>query len=356
MKIGILTFHWATNYGAILQCYALQTYLELLGHEVYVINYKPKIYDIKIFNVLRPRNLCHSFDYLRNYSKEHQLKHFRNSYLHLTKRIFSEEDFNSLGVFDIVFSGSDQVLNPSFTLIGEGKPCSAYYLNKIKSKYKFGYAVSFGCKVYPKDAIIYAKQWINSFDSISVREETGLAILESLSFHGGKQLVPDPTLLLGASLFDKVPVTSFCEKFIYVYLLHGKTLPSCLQNVLQAKIVIAEEDGKFSMENWLGRIKCSNILITNSYHGMIMSILFHVPFVVILNEGALSGMNDRFYSLLDYLELSYRIVNEIDNKQIQNVIETDIDWKNVDAKLEEFSKIGKNYLNNCLSYESIMAK
>ena len=45
MKIGILTFHWATNYGAVLQCYALQTYLESLGHKVNVINYKPSFFD-----------------------------------------------------------------------------------------------------------------------------------------------------------------------------------------------------------------------------------------------------------------------------------------------------------------------
>jgi len=41
MKIGIITFHWATNYGAMLQAFALQTYLESKGNEVYIINYKP---------------------------------------------------------------------------------------------------------------------------------------------------------------------------------------------------------------------------------------------------------------------------------------------------------------------------
>lgn len=48
MKIGILTFHWATNYGAVLQSYALQEYLSAHGHEVCIINYKPKNYDISL--------------------------------------------------------------------------------------------------------------------------------------------------------------------------------------------------------------------------------------------------------------------------------------------------------------------
>ena len=53
MKIGILTFHWATNYGAVLQCYALQAYLEQLGHNVRVIDYKPLKYDESLYNFIR---------------------------------------------------------------------------------------------------------------------------------------------------------------------------------------------------------------------------------------------------------------------------------------------------------------
>ena len=59
MKIGILTFHWATNYGAVLQCYALQTYLESLGHDVRVINYKPKQYDFSLWRFFRYRLFLH---------------------------------------------------------------------------------------------------------------------------------------------------------------------------------------------------------------------------------------------------------------------------------------------------------
>ena len=60
MKIGILTFHWATNYGAILQAYALQEHLKHLGHDVFIIDYKPSIYDFTWKSILRyPGNLLH---------------------------------------------------------------------------------------------------------------------------------------------------------------------------------------------------------------------------------------------------------------------------------------------------------
>lgn len=62
MKIGILTFHRANNFGAVLQCFALQTYLKKIGLEVYVIDYRQK-YIESIYNTLSLsaiiRNLFH---------------------------------------------------------------------------------------------------------------------------------------------------------------------------------------------------------------------------------------------------------------------------------------------------------
>ena len=70
MKIGILTFHWATNYGAVLQCYALQEYLKSLGHEVEIINYKPHLFDDNVYTFLRFCKFLHIGDYLNNCKKE----------------------------------------------------------------------------------------------------------------------------------------------------------------------------------------------------------------------------------------------------------------------------------------------
>lgn len=92
MKIGILTFHWATNYGAVLQCYALQIYLEAMGHEVHVINYKPRLYDYTLWNYIRFRSFLHHNSYINSKRKEKVLQRFRDQHLNLTSRIYKKTD------------------------------------------------------------------------------------------------------------------------------------------------------------------------------------------------------------------------------------------------------------------------
>ena len=78
MNIGILTFHWATNYGAVLQCYALQNYLISIGHSVKVINYKPHQYDESLYKFLRYRKFFHLSEYINARKKEKALRKFRS--------------------------------------------------------------------------------------------------------------------------------------------------------------------------------------------------------------------------------------------------------------------------------------
>ena len=87
MKIGIFTFHWATNYGAILQAYALQEYLKSQGNEVEIINYKPKKYDFSWINVVRhPSNLLRLRSVLLDRDKEQCLQQWRENNLCMTER------------------------------------------------------------------------------------------------------------------------------------------------------------------------------------------------------------------------------------------------------------------------------
>ena len=101
MKIGILTFHWATNYGAVLQCYALQTYLESLGHKVNVINYKPSFFDESVYKFLRYRKFLHLSSYFKTIKMEKMLVDFRNKYLKQTDRVLT---INSIEKIQIILS------------------------------------------------------------------------------------------------------------------------------------------------------------------------------------------------------------------------------------------------------------
>ncbi len=345
MKIGILTFHWATNYGAILQAYCLQEYLREQSHEVEIINYKSRKYDLSWFSFLKhPSNWLSIRKYPLEKKKETLLKQSRNKYLCLTERFWSEKQLmERISHYDILISGSDQVFNPYYTTLGEGYPTSVYYLPFGDSKtIKIGYAVSFGCKTYPEHALNYAQKWIRNFNVIGTRERTGLDILQQMGFEGKKFLVPDPTILYGKSFFKNlgISVPTHKENYICVYMLRQ-------QIVLDGDVLYIDGvHNPLTLEEWLSTISHAKAMVTNSYHGMIVAILAHVPFVALM-EKKKAGMNDRFYTLLKRINLSERIA--YDESSINSIINQHINWEMVDAEIDSFSQIGKSFLSETIS-------
>lgn len=344
MRIGIVTFHWATNYGAILQAFCLQEYLRSQSFKVDIINYKPTIYDISWSSFLKhPSNWLHLSKFPKVKKKEYLLEPFRIKYLNLTKRYLKENELIEIeSKYDALISGSDQVLNPFFTSQGEGKPTSTYYLSFVHQDVKrFGYAVSFGCEKYPEYAFDFANQWIKNFDSIGVREKTGLAILKQLGYEGPNMVVPDPTILYGKAFFNNFGINIPCTKESY-------TCVYMLRRELKFKgdyLYIDELHNPISLDKWLTIIAGAKAMITNSYHGMIVAIFAHVPFVALM-EKKKAGMNDRFYTLLEEIGISDRIVFE--EEQINQVIDRQICWDEVDIRLERYSKVGKDFLSSIL--------
>lgn len=340
MKIGILTFHWATNYGAVLQTYALQEYLKLLGHDVDIINYKPNIYDYTWKKILfSPQKMIRIRKALCLKKKESYLDKFRGKYLNLTTRYLSTEQLQCSHLkYDVLISGSDQILNPTYTLKGEGKPTSAYFCNFCNTAKKIGYAVSFGCEQYPNESKTYAKEWINNFESVGVRECSGVDILMDLQFRGPVAHVPDPTILFGFEMYKKINIVKpKLKDYVCVYMLRSSV------TINRSNVVYIDDvNSPLTLESWIGMIANANVLITNSYHGMIMAILCHVPFVAILEQQHGKGMNDRFYSLLNILQLKNRICKNIDD--IESIASKEINWNSVDEKLVLFRKKGIDYL------------
>lgn len=342
MKVGIITYHWACNYGAVLQTYALQQYLINKGYNVEIINYKPFIYDLSLSAILfHPSKLKNYKIEIRNYIKEKRLQQFRKKYLKLSKRYSSytqleKENFD----YDVVISGSDQVLSPWFTLTGEGGPTPTFFLSFVSQCQRIAYGASFGCLVYPDEACFYAKRWIQNFDRIGLRENSGFEILENLQYNKMlKVLVPDPILLYGKKIFSEINISHLGRHDYYcTYVLRSEIV------ITNTNVVYIDPKHSFlSMEKWIGMIAGSQGLITNSYHGMIVAILFHIPFVAIMEEGAWAGMNDRFYTLLKQISLTDRIVTNSDN--IISEIKRPIDWDDVDNKIALFRKAGDSFLN-----------
>ncbi len=346
MRIGIITFHWATNYGAVIQAYALQEFFKTTGSEVDIINYKPSRYTWLTFKAILKNPLTFKQE-MRLLHRERLINRFRKSFLQLTRRYRSGHDLKKSSLkYDLIISGSDQILNPTFTIGGEGKPTDVYFLGFVdKNIKKIGYAVSFGCNRYPENASKYASKWINNFDAIGVREKSGMKVLEQLQYNGCKEIVPDPTLLYGNKLFKDLNLSAKSMKSdICVYMLKG--IVASIPEKKNIRVIDNFHRG-IELEDWLVNIRDTNFLVTNSYHGMLMAILFHTQFVIIRNTVS-SGQNDRINTVLKRLNLEGRIV---DNERIQiaQTMKESIKWDNIDSICNEIRNEGVSFLARVLN-------
>lgn len=350
MKIGILTFHWATNYGAVLQTYALQSFLESIGHEVTIINYKPRNFDNSIWRYIINRNFMHHALYCEGLKKESAIVPFREKYLNLTNRVYRLTKITDVTHnLDMVISGSDQVLNPSFLLNGEGRriPSAAYYLGFSFKGVKVGYAVSFGCTEFPVNALSLAKQNITNFDKIGVREETGIEIVKAMGREDAV-LVPDPTLLLGSESYKKLAEDSQAQTpEIYKYCFFIRNIEARkeqLSSFFGDNVLWNNDDANYSLNDWLRKIKNASFVVTDSFHCMVMCLKLHKPFVVVTANKGNVGMNDRFYTLLSPMLLSSRIIYFEDIARLDVMKKELIDWQNVDSYLDLYPSIAEEFL------------
>ncbi len=347
MKIGIMTFHWATNYGAVMQAYALSEYLTRNGADVRIIDYYPYRLKTNKLNAFRTRHLSHVPQRLRTVEKEKNIEAFRRKYLRRTKyyssnRKLQKENF----AFDCFICGSDQIWNESFLSGGERKKTYSYLLNFAPAnKIIASYAASFGVTKYKENLKKHLKKYLKRFDFVSVRENSGLDILNGIGINNAC-VVPDPTLLLKKSDYEKLLSENiYTEKYTFVYLLHGK------MNNAADVIEYSQQQGNktikcgnVGIEDWLTRIYYAEHVITNSFHGIVFAIIFQKPFTAILIKG--SGMNDRISTLLDTVGLTNQIY-----RGDTAVFNNKIDWDMVSHKLEQYREIGYDYIKNILSYQ-----
>lgn len=336
MKIGILTFHWGTNYGAVLQAYALQKYLQIRGHDVEIINYAPHSFRDTIFKCFISKNPFVIFDNLIDYIKEKKIKKFRNNYLRQTQRYYTPEQLlNNLPAMDVYIAGSDQVWNP----YGLKNNRYLYFLPFTKEGViKISFAASFGVTDYPSKLILNIGQLLKNFDGISVRETSGLHILDKVGIKGGT-VMPDPTLLLNKNEYTKIIEGRYDRQkydyFFYVLQKNQRTIQqihSRLKRNYKNKIAHTNKIrfATMGIENWLSHINNSRFVVTNSFHGVVFSIIFHKSFVVLPIEGNLKGMNDRIFTLLKKFDLVNRILMQDDERNIDEILEKEINWNYVD--------------------------
>lgn len=356
MKIGIVTQPLYNNYGGLLQNYALQQVLKRLGHEVKTIDFVERtsftMYLLSICKQLlisvlkcrrpqiRPYVAIPTFrnpimaDFVNNHIDRTKIVH---SY---TKKIINGEHF------DTVITGSDQVWRPIYNMYIEDMYLK-FVPNSIK---KIAYAASFGVDTWEYNAeqtetcVKYAKR----LDAISVREATGVELCRT---HLGvnAEHVLDPTILGGAEAYKPLLKEKTEEQdYLFAYILDiTPEKQAYLESMAKSKglnLIIrgADKNATLSVEDWLSMIANSSMVITDSFHGTVFSILFHKEFYSIVN---VSRGGTRFASLLSPLGLEHRMG---DVSQLQSLELSPVDWKQVDHILDSQRQDSINFLTNAL--------
>lgn len=288
MKIGILTFYNADNYGAVLQCYALQEHLKKLypNDEICVIDYKNVAVEQTYKPLVMRKKLISNFTqflYLPQVLKKRkQFIQFRSKYLNLGSCNLSE--------YDIIYFGSDQIWNQNIT----GKDMT--YFGAGFNGRKIGFAVSDGGELTVTDEIIKS---ISKFESISCREESLTNRIAALNLNVPVKTVNDPVFLLSKKQWLSIAEKPKERGYVLAYKIAqrvdfdeqaeqlGKKLGKQVIQIVYLKSVkkMFCKNQKFvegvSPEQFLGYIADADFVITTSFHGTAFSILFEKPFYVL---------------------------------------------------------------------------
>lgn len=372
MKVGILTLPLHSNFGYLMQAYALQVVVKKLGHQPYTIYIKeePTPYKRRVLNAVKRliKNLVYKTDYkvLPYYPtasdyiyKDKNTWDFIKRHLSLSTYVNVDTKAGVEGIceYDAYIVGSDQVWRREYA----GDVCFYFFDFLKRGQKRMSYAASFGNAnpTYSKTLVSACKQLISSFDIVTVRESDGISICQRL-FGIKAQQVLDPTLLLSKSdyelLIDNDVINIPKEKYIFAYILDSnpikeqaiskfaedkgytvfRLLPRRLEDVGKAHI---DECIYPPMSTWLQAFANAQYIITDSFHGTVFSILFHKQFSVFCNykRGA-----SRIESLLKDFNLDNRLMRD------EKVTSEMIDYNLVEPVLQEKRKDSITILSSFL--------
>ncbi len=360
MKIAILTLRVDNNYGGHLQRYALSRVLRDMGHDVSVLYFRStwvndfvkkriKVAAKNLVKALLGRKhnpvlywkhedaqweviRAHAYPFFERYVKHSSLIYDGAS----LKQVVAE------GEYDAFVVGSDQVWRKRYT---ERWGVTHFFLDFAQTgAKKIAYAASFGLPEmeYNEQELKLLGELYKQFDAVSVREESGLDILKR---HGWTkpqaELVLDPTMLLPKEHYlelIKNGNTHPSKGNMFCYVLDRNEehveLVRKIASVRKLAPFYASIDGdvRMSVEQWLRSFADAEYVVTNSYHGLVFSLIFNKPFYLVENK---ERGNARFASMMKL----FGIVSE----------NNEPDWKQVNKQMEEWRTLSLRFIESALT-------
>lgn len=386
-KIGLLTLPIYTNYGGILQIVALYEYLTSIGKEPILLErYQRESFTHQLGLALvkalpsfmfmssaaksagvapkrrslvtRLRHLWLKDRRLRAYELHRPFihRHLANRSGPLYSSSQMKEAVRDLAL-DAVIVGSDQVWRSEYQPRGS---MGDYFLGFISDSVarKISYGASFGSNSWEYTSLTdRVSKLLADFDFVSVREESGVGICRDALKRQDVYHVLDPTMLVPLSFYETltngVP-TAKKEKQLLEYILDdsgvyaemGERVASGMWDCYTVrKLVLDSNTAPLTVPAWLRAFRESDFIITDSFHGVVFSLLFNREFVAILNRGRGA---DRFISLLGQLNLTNRLVYEVSVEHLENLARTPIDYAAVNARLDALRVNSTAFLRRAL--------
>ncbi len=365
-RISIITLQGYYNYGNRLQNYALQEVIKNFSEEVEtLILPKASVQSSETFNKIKKvfsYTLSQTLNSINNkinsYINKSIIDQRENKFKQFAQKYINEKHINSFDELrkiakdtDYFVVGSDQVWHPY-------NMDQYYSLQFVEEEKRIAYAPSFGISEIPEDVKPQYKEWLSSIPYISVREKEGAKIIKQLTGRDAPVLV-DPTLLLTKDEWlkiSKVHAYKPSSKYLISYFwgkipTERKTLIKQIAKKYNLEIVsIADLKDKKTYiadpSEFIDYIDSASLVLTDSYHGTIFSILMETPFFVFERTGGKS-MYSRIETLLELTELSGREEKDIDlNKDILN-----IDFSHVKGILEKEREKSFDFLSNAMKIE-----
>lgn len=366
-KIGIVTIHRINNYGAVLQAYALNSYLNSLGHHAETIDFRTYrvAESYRLYSpVRRPLDIVRNLQSLcykkKLLTRHRRMNDFIEKNINLSKDVyFNNDELAKADLdYDYYICGSDQIWNTYCDNYDD-----AFILAFARDKgIRISYAASLGMASINKNFEQRFKDELSGFRALSVREQNAVDVISDIS--GMKAIqVMDPVFLHSADEWQQVMSTIIQPKKPYIcfYSVHGG-LPGMRNYVKQLSklfglpIVVINKNLREALyknikcydagpAEFVSLIQGAQYVFTNSFHGCAFSIIFKKKFQVFVAGTASQGTTSRIYSLMNTLGLADRITYiDKDPSSMGN----DIDWDNVYSMLSPLIESSKNFIDGSL--------
>lgn len=366
-KVGIITLHRVVNYGSVLQTYALQEKIKQIGLDPTVIDYYPerlnkkgmliRIKDKgpKYENNFFIRNLARIVIFPSYIIRFKMFENFLKKYINMTeKTYYKEEDFGKENFdYDIYCTGSDQVWNSDWN---EKIERPLFLSFAPEEKRKIAYAASFGKKQLAPSEVEETKKLLERYQAISLREKSGVEIVESLGIKNSVHVV-DPTLLLNGDDWRRISSKKYeGDDYILVYNLNrNKKIDKYAENLskktgLKVRFLSYQlhefyKKGKIAcnpkVEDFLSLIDNAKYVISDSFHATAFSINFNTEFIIVYP----GKFSTRLQSLLELNDLENRVAKDENDLDIIN---NRIDYEKVNKTMQGEREKSFEWLKNQL--------